>query len=70
MYIFNREIEDVLIACRTVPRRVYELPYMTHCRLLSHVTDLLPGEVLVSKWFLKHFMTGYCHNNSMVSTVL
>ncbi len=26
---------------------------MTHCHLLPHVTDLLPGEVLFSKGFLK-----------------
>ncbi len=43
---------------------------MTHCSLLPHVTDLLPGEVLFSKRFLKHFVTGYCNKNSMVSTVL
>ncbi len=42
---------------------------MTHCRLLPHVTDLLPWEVLFSKRFLKHFVTGYCNKNSMVSTV-
>ncbi len=40
---------------------------MTHCRLLPHVTDLLPGEVLFSKKILKHFVTGYCNKNSMVS---
>ncbi len=42
---------------------------MTHCRLLPHVTDILRGEVLFSEMFLKHFITGYCNKNSMVSTV-
>ncbi len=45
------------------------LPYMTHCRLLPHVIDLVPGEVLFSKRFLKYFVTVYCNKNSMVSTV-
>ncbi len=42
---------------------------MTHCRLLPNVTDLLHGEVLFSKIFLKHVVTDYCNKNSMVSTV-
>ncbi len=45
------------------------LPYITNCCLLPHVTDLLPGEVLFIKRFLKHFVTGYCNKNGMVSTV-
>ncbi len=45
------------------------LPYIIHCRLLPHVTDLLPGEVLFSKRFLKHFEIGYCNKNNMVSAV-
>ncbi len=40
-----------------------------NCRLLPSVTDLLPGELIFSKRFLKHFVTGYCKINSMVSTV-
>ncbi len=42
---------------------------MTHCRLLPHVTDLLPEELLFSKRFLKHFVTGQCNKNSIVNTV-
>ncbi len=45
------------------------MSYITHCRLLPHVTDLLPEEVLFSKRFLKHFVKGYCNKNIMVSTV-
>ncbi len=67
--LFDRAIEDLYIAWRKAQRRVWGLPYMTHCRLLPHVTDLLPGDVLLSKRFLKHFVTGYCNKNSMVSTV-
>ncbi len=69
--LFDREIEDLYlyIAWRKAQRRVWGLPYMTHCRLLPHVTDLLPKEVLFSKRFLKHFVTGYCNKNSMVFTV-
>ncbi len=59
--LFDREIKDLYIALRKVQRRVWALPYMTHCRLLPRVTDLLPGEVLFSKRFLKHFVTGYCN---------
>ncbi len=36
----------------------------THCRLLPHVTDFLHGDVLFSKRFLKHCITGYCNKNS------
>ncbi len=67
--LFDREIEDFYIAWRKAQRRVWGLPYMTHCRLLPHVTDLLPGKVLLSIRFLKHFVTGYCNRNSIVSTV-
>ncbi len=42
---------------------------MTHCQVLPHVTDLWHGEVLFRKRFLKHFVTGYCNINSMVSNV-
>ncbi len=65
----DREIEDLNIAWRKAQRRVWGLPYLTHCRLLPHVTDLLPGEVLFSKRFLKHFVTCYCNKNIMVNTV-
>ncbi len=30
---------------------------------------MLPGEILFSKRFLKHFLTGFCNKNSMASTV-
>ncbi len=53
--LFDREIEDLYIAWRKAQRRVWGLPYMTHCHLLPHVTDLLTGEVLFSKRFLKPF---------------
>ncbi len=66
--LFDREIEDLCIAWRKAQRRVWGLQYMTHCRLLPHVTDLLPG-VLFSKRFLKHFVTGYCNKKCMVSIV-
>ncbi len=67
--MFDRKIEDLYTAWRKAQRRVWGLPYKNHCRLLPLVTDLLPGEVLFSTRFLKHFVTGYCNKNSMVSTV-
>ncbi len=44
----------------------YFFPFEKH----YHVTDLLPGKVLFSKGFLKHFITDYCNKNSMVSNVV
>ncbi len=67
--MFNREIDDLYIAWRIAQQRVLRLPYMTHCRVLPHINDLLPGEVLFSERFLKHFITGYCNINSMVNTI-
>ncbi len=60
--MFDREIEDLYIAWRKAHRRVY----IIHCHLLAHVNHLLPGEVLFSKIYLKHFVTGYCNTNITV----
>ena len=45
------------------------VPYRTHRRLLSHITDELTVEIILAKRFLKHFLSGYQNNNYLLKTV-
>ncbi len=64
--LFSGEVEDLYIVWRYALQNVYGLPYMTHCHFLPNDTDLLPGQVLSSKRFLKHFIIGYSNTNRMI----
>ncbi len=68
--LFDREIEDLYIAWRKAQQIVwgYHISLIVVYCLMSLIC-CLHGEVLFSKIFLKHFVTGYCNKNIMVSTV-
>ena len=38
-------------------------------KLLSHITDEIPVEIILAKRFLKHFLSGYQNNNYLLKTV-
>ena len=50
--IYNAEIEDLYVAWRKALRKVWKLSYVTHCRLLPYITDLLLRDVIFRKRFL------------------
>ena len=53
-----RKVEAVDIQWRKVMRRIWGLPYRTHCALLPHICKLLPPKVL----FMIRFIFFYMNN--------
>lgn len=66
---YHKDIDNLYIAWRKAIRRVWKIPYMTHCKLLPHLSDLWPGKVMFYTRYLKYFLNGLNSDNDMVSTV-
>jgi hypothetical protein len=67
--LYDNDMELINIAMRKAIRRLWQLPYRTHCSLLSHISDLPPCDVIFQKRFMSHFMLGYHNNNSIVQNI-
>ena len=66
---YTTEIDKLYVAWRKALRKVWGLPSMTHNRLLPHITDSLPVNVMLAKRYIKHFMSGYVNKNTTVRSV-
>ena len=49
MPLYDNHLEDVCRAWRVAMRRVWRLPWTTHCRLLPHLADTMPPELLLER---------------------
>ena len=67
--MYHKDIDNLYVAWRKVLRKVWVLPYRTHCKLLPPITGLFPAKVMFYKRFITHFLAGLNNDNVMVSTV-
>ena len=47
--LYDNCLEDLCRAWRVAMRRVWRLPWTTHCRLLPHLADTMPPELLLAR---------------------
>ena len=62
-------INQLCVNYRKVLRRIWNLSWRTHCRLLPHVSNTLPLEVSLQKRFVNFFKSGYNSNNSVLNFI-
>ena len=64
--LYDKSLNKLGTVWRKAQRRLYNLPYTSHCRLLPFICDILPVDVLVNSRFLNHIVSGASHENSVV----
>ena len=64
--LYHSDFNKLKVTWRKALRRLFKLPYRTHCNLLPCITSILPVDVLIDLRFLKHMSTGFKHKNSTV----
>lgn len=67
--LYEDSVEELNIAVRKAIRRLWHLPYRTHCNLLPHIADLQPCSVILWKRFINHFLLGCNNDNKIVSQI-
>ena len=67
--LFDQSLVELDVAWRKAIRRVWSLPYRTHCSLLPHISGNMPIRITLYKRFIKHFLNGYNHSNEAVKNV-
>ena len=65
----HNSMNDLRVAWRKAIRRLWKLPYTTHCKLLPDIAMQMPIDVSIYKRFSKHFVSGLFHKNKSVSGV-
>lgn len=65
----HSSISQLSIAWRKAVRRIWNIPYKTHSRLLPHISQCLPIDLILYKRFMKHFISGLNHKNESVRNV-
>ena len=64
----TRSISKLYTLWRKAIRKIWKVPYDTHCRFLHVICDSLPIELQLAKQFVK-FMYQTMSNNNQVSTL-
>ena len=70
--ICDFESNDFMQLCtewRKILRRVWKLPYRTHCNLLPHIAKCIPPDVFLMQRFVSFFYNGLYCSNSTVATL-
>ena len=65
----HSSMNDLRVAWRKAIRRLWKLPYKTHCNLLPNICMHTPVDICIYKRFSKHFISSLSHKNEAVSTV-
>ena len=67
--LYNKDFEDICIKWRNAIRRIWNLPYNTHCRLLPLIAEHKPVEVALAARFAKFAKSILLSNNDTVKYV-
>lgn len=62
----SKYVSDFFCAWRKCVRRVWGLPYTTHCNLLPAIAMDFPVEFQIYKRFFNFFKSAVCSENSVV----
>jgi len=63
------DLEEMCVAWRKAVRRVWQVPYRTHNRYIPHLSQTFPIGVIISKRFIKHFISGFQNDNNTVQFI-
>ena len=66
---FDVNIQDVYTACRTDIRRVWHIPWTTHCNMLAHVAGVMDPELWFAKRCMKFIKIALMSGNHTVKTI-
>ena len=65
----NKCMEPLYVEWRKALRKIWNIPYRTHSRLLYHIARTLPPDVIVKQRFVKFFYSGLMSKNPLVHFV-
>ena len=65
----NTHIEDLCVSWRKCLRRVWRLPYRTHCYLLPLICECLPLEDEIRRWSLNFIRDCLCNSSRLVNDI-
>ena len=65
--LWNNKFDKVCVKWRNAIRRIWNLPYRTHCKMLPIITDHYPVEMLLECKFVNFIKTLAKSNNKSVS---
>ena len=64
-----KKLDTLEVQWRKAQRRIWSLPYRTHCSLLYNICKLKPPKVIFLTRFMKYFLSNVASNNSVVEYV-
>ena len=67
--LYNNDFNDICIKWRNAIRRIWNLPYDTHCKLLPLISDQSPIEVALASRFIKFAKYVLTSENNTVAYV-
>ena len=67
--LFNTCMESVYTAWRVAMRKVWRLPWLTHCNLLPHISGNIGIELWFAKRCIKFLEMAYNSDNAVVRTI-
>ena len=65
--LYNQDFNNVCTKWRKAIRRIWELPYNTHCKLLPLITEQKPVEISLTSRFIKFLKSVLESDNCIVS---
>ena len=66
---YDKSVLKYYVAWRKTIRKLWRLPYKTHCRFLHTINDCLPIDVLLEKRCLKFIVSCLQTSNKIVSSI-
>ena len=64
-----RKLDNIEVQWRKAQRKIWSLPYRTHCNLLYNICKLKPPKVIFLTRFMKYFISNVASNNSVVKYI-
>ena len=65
----NQEVHNLYVAWRKVVRKVWRLPYITHCNLLHTINNSLPIQISLEKRSVKSIWSYLNSKNCVVNKI-
>ena len=68
--LYNKEILELCVSKPKAIRRKWNLPCRAHSSLLPHISRCVPVDVNLNMRFMSFYISGYQHNNPVLSFIL
>ena len=63
------ELVEMCVPWRKAVRRVWQVPYRTHNRYIPYLSQTFLIGLIISKRFIKHFISGFQNDNNTVQFI-